>query len=330
MGCNGSKATKVMELGPDGEIVSRKSSASKNRGSHADIKNNEKSDDSVHVLNDAKLGSTGSLGSQVEKDAQSQDRLVSSATSKVSRRSGDSGLEADYGHVITEYSHPNWIEERPTTPELFVSGLKCESRKSSGKGRLNSGTTTGRLQTTAEILGELKSQGIISTSHTAPQQAPKKGGTSFDVMIAIDFDELKKPPPRLSKLKKKKRKSKTMTKEEVDAKMARAEERRKAGHSKIRAKLDTMKKEAAVHQVAEQVEETQKKQTEEKINEVLDQAAKNREAHFKAMKERLDEKKKHAEKVRQARLARMAEKAAAEERGEGDAEKKEEEDVSAV
>ena len=90
-----------------------------------------------------------------------------------------------------------------------------------------------------------------------------------------------------------------------------------------------MKKEAAVHQTAEEAEESQKKQTEEKINEVLDHAAKNREAHFKAMKERLEEKKRHAEKVRQARLARMAEKAAAEESGEGDAEKKEE-DVSAV
>ena len=108
-----------------------------------------------------------------------------------------------------------------------MSGLKCDSRKSSGKGRLHSGTTAARLGTTAEILGELKSQGIISTSLTAPLQAPKKGGTSFDVMIAIDFDELKKPPPRLAKLKKKKKKSKTLTKEEVDAKLARAEERRK-------------------------------------------------------------------------------------------------------
>ena len=90
-----------------------------------------------------------------------------------------------------------------------------------------------------------------------------------------------------------------------------------------------MKKEAAVHQAAEEIEESQKKQTEEKISENLDQAAKNREAHFKAMKERLEEKKRHAEKVRQARLARMAEKAAAEERGEVVNEQNEE-DASAV
>ncbi|XP_041484108.1 stathmin domain-containing protein 1-like [Lytechinus variegatus] len=321
MGCNSSKSTQVMELGPDGEVVSRKSSASSKRGRSAgktvrDV--NENAND-VEVLND-KLGSTGSLGSQL--DTKSQDRLVSSATSKISRRTMDSGLEADYGNVITEYSHPNMIDDRPETPDLFVTGMKCESRKSSGN------TKARNAQTTEQILGELKSQGIISTSSTAPQIAPKKGGTSFDVMIAIDFDELKKPPPRLAKLKKKKKKSKKLTKEEVDAKLKAAEERREAKRSKLRAKLDTMKKEAEVHQNSEAQEEAQKKQVAEKVNESLDQAAKNREAKFKAMREKLEQKKRHAEKVRQAKLARMAEK---EQNGDGEeAGQKNEEEVSAV
>lgn len=325
MGCNGSKSTQVMELGPDGEVVSRKSSASsrkRGQGAIVEVTSNKDIDEmenenSVHVLKD-KLGSVDSIGSR--HDNPTQDRMVSSATSKISRRTFDSGLESDYGNVITESSHPNMIEDRPGTPDLFVSGTKCESRKSSGN------PARGR-QTTADILGELKSQGIISTSATAPQIAPKKGGTSFDVMIAIDFDELKKPPPRLAKLKRKKKKKSVMTKEEVDAKLAAAEERRKAKQSRLRAKLDTHKKEAHVHHVVEEVEEKQKKQVEEKMKESLDQAAKNREAHFRAMKEKLEKKKQHAEKVRQAKLARMAEQEA---QGEEKKEDGQKEEVSAV
>jgi len=311
-----------MELGPDGEVVSRKSSASSKRGKSAGTNERDVNDNpnDVEVLK-RKMGSADSLVSQL--DNKSQDRLVSSATSKISRRTFDSGLESDYGNVITEYSHPNMIDDgRPETPDLFVSGMKCDSRKSSG---INKGRNA---QTTAQILGELKSQGIISTSATAPQMAPKKGGTSFDVMIAIDFDELKKPPPRLAKLKKlKKKKTKKLTKEQVDAKLKAAEERRAAKHSKLREKLSTMKKEAQVHHVSEAQEEAQKKQVAEKVTESLDQAAKNREAHFKAMKEKLEQKKRHAEKVRQAKLARMAEKAQNGEEGE---EGQTKEDVSAV
>eukprot|EP00057_Strongylocentrotus_purpuratus_P035553 XP_799977.1 PREDICTED: myb-like protein X [Strongylocentrotus purpuratus] len=324
MGCNSSKSTQVMELGPDGEVVSRKSSASSSKRGKSAGKNVRDVDDNsndVQVLKE-NMGSTGSLGSQM-MDNKSQDRLVSSATSKISRRTFDSGLESDYGNVITEYSHPNMIDDRPDTPELFISGMKCESRKSSGINKARN------AQTTEQILGELKSQGIISTSATAPQIAPKKGGTSFEVMIAIDFDELKKPPPRLAKLKKKKKKSKKLTKEEVDAKLKAAEERREAKRSKLRAKLDTMKKETQVHQVSEAQEEAQKKLVAEKVNESLDQAAKNREAHFKAMKEKLEQKKLHAEKVRQAKLARMAEKAQSGEGGEAEGQNNEG-DVSAV
>ncbi|XP_072170224.1 uncharacterized protein [Diadema setosum] len=330
MGCNGSKSTQVQQLGPDGEVIPRKSSASKKKGvlevkPSTDIEtmdNTDSNPDGVRVLKDTKMGSRDSLGSHLDNDLdnKSQDRLVSSATSKFSQRTFDSGLESDYANVITEYSHPNMVEDRPSTPDLCISGTKCESRKSSGRDKM-------RNQTTAEILGELKSQGIISTSNTAPQLAPKKGGTSFDVMIAIDFDELKKPPPRLAKLKKRRKKKRAVTKEEVDAKLAAAEERRKAKQSKLREKLDTMKKEAQVHKVSEEAEDAQKKQTEEKMNDSLSQAAKNREAHFQALRERLEQKKKHAEKVRQAKLARMA---AQKEGGEAEEGANENEEVSAV
>ncbi len=142
---------------------------------------------------------------------------------------------------------------------------------------------------------------------------------SFDVMIAPEFGILKKPPGRLASLKKTKKKKKELTKEEVEAKMKAAEERRKRKEAKMIARLSTSAKELKVHKIANDQERTIQEQTEVKISQTLDKAAANREAHFRAMKEKMEQKKRHAEKVRLAKLERLAENKPAEEEAEASA-----------
>ncbi|XP_033126132.1 stathmin domain-containing protein 1-like [Anneissia japonica] len=228
-------------------------------------------------------------------------RGISSATSKMSTHTSDSGLEADYAHVITENCDPhliNAVEEdnRPPTPELVVSGKQIESRKrSGGKNR--------RAQESADILAELQSQGIVT------RPASRLGnGMAFEISLDPNNEFLKaqRPPPRLAKLKKRKKKSKK-TKEEIDAKIKAAEERRKKKESEMIERLNTSKKEMQVQTTLDESERSQKKHVEIKMSNALDKAAENRKAKMEALKERLKEKQRHAEKVRLAKLERMKE-----------------------
>ncbi|XP_072015385.1 uncharacterized protein [Amphiura filiformis] len=220
-----------------------------------------------------------------------------SATSKVSTRTFDSGLEEDFlPNMITEDSDPakqKIAGDRPATPELGVVGTQIQSRQSSSKSVRNQ-------KTSDDILNGLRSEGLLAAF------GQKQSGMSFEVMIAPEFGILKKPPARLASLKKKKKKSKELTKEELEAKMQAAEERRKRKEAKMIAKLNTSAKELKAHQVANVNERTQQEQVKVKVEKTLDKVAANREAHFKALKEKMEQKKKHAEKVRLAKLERLA------------------------
>ena len=184
--------------------------------------------------------------------------------------------------------------------DLGIVGTQIQSRKSSSK-------SMRQQQSSNDILNGLRSEGLLAAF------GQKQGGMSFEVMIAPEFGILNKPPARLASLKSKKKKKKTLTKEELEAKMEAAEERRKRKEAKMIAKLNTSAKELQAHKVANTVEKELQVQAEEKMTKTLDKAAANREAHFKALKEKLEQKKKHAEKVRQAKLARLAEDKPAEE-----------------
>ncbi|XP_071807114.1 uncharacterized protein [Asterias amurensis] len=225
-------------------------------------------------------------------------RGVSSATSKASAHTCDSGLEEDYGHIISEESNPTEQEgvltgQRPRTPDLSISGTQISSRKRSGKDREN--------RTGKDIIGELKSQGLLSRPVAA------QSGMAFDVMIAPEFGILQKPPPRLAKLKKRKSKKRTLTREELEAKLKSAEERRKRKEAEKIEKLNTAAKEKQVQECLDASEAAQKKEVSVKSASDMDRVAENKEARLKAMKEKLEKKKQHAERVRLARLARQAE-----------------------
>ncbi|XP_071964380.1 uncharacterized protein [Antedon mediterranea] len=244
----------------------------------------------------------------VQKDSNQNDfvvdgtpvnRGISSATSKTSTHTFDSGLEADYAHVITESCDPNLIktveeENRPPTPEFMVSGTQIEARKRSGGKRRN--------KESADILAELQSQGIV----TRPASR-FGGGLAFEVNLdSSEENKQIRPPPRLAKLKKKKKKSKK-TKEEIDAKIQAAEERRKKKEAEMIERLNTARKEIQVQTALDESERSQKKQLEVKIDVTQDKAAENRKARMEALKEKLKQKQRHAEKVRQAKIERMKE-----------------------
>jgi len=230
---------------------------------------------------------TGSVGQGV--------RGVSSATSKASAHTCDSGLEADYyGHIITEESDAALQEkallaERPNTPDLTLNGTQITTRKRSGKQR-----------TDEDIIDELKSQGLLS------KPVAGQSGMAFDVMIAPEFGMLKKPPARLAKLKKRKTKKKTLTKEELEAKLRAAEERRRKREAEKIEKLDTVGKEKQVQESLDATEEAQKKEVAVRSANDMTRVSGNREAHLMALREKQEKRKAHAEKVRQARLARLA------------------------
>lgn len=238
------------------------------------------------------------------EDDSGSNRGVSSASSKASTTSKtstytyDSGLEVDCPGMITENSDPTEVKKieedaRPPTPELLLAGTKIESRKKS------SGKT--KPQTTAAILEDLKSQGLLTAS-----PAKAQSGMSFEVMIAPEFGVLKRPPPRLAKLKKRKKKQRELTKEEVEAKLKAAEERRKKKEAKMIERLNTSAKERQVQQALDSFVESQREQTMSKVEQDLDAAAQRREEKLRLQREKLEKKKAHAARVRLAKLERMA------------------------
>ncbi|XP_038057638.1 stathmin domain-containing protein 1-like [Patiria miniata] len=223
-------------------------------------------------------------------------RGVSSATSKASAHTFDSGLEADYGNIITEESDPALVEQtmggnRPHTPDLTLQGTQIDVRKRSGKAR----------GTDQDIISQLKNEGLLS------RPVAGQSGLAFDVMIAPEFGILKKPPARLAKLKKKKTKKRALTKEELEAKLKSAEERRKRKEAQKLEKLNTAAKEKQVHQSLDASEEAQKKEVAIRTTTDMEKKNENKEARLQAFREKQEKRKAHAEKVRLARLARQAE-----------------------
>ena len=73
------------------------------------------------------------------------------------------------------------------------------------------------------VLLALRDEGFIARPKTRAS-----GGMSYDIMMdGPDANAFKRPPPRLAKLDKKRKKKKDLTQEEIKAKLERAEQRRK-------------------------------------------------------------------------------------------------------
>ncbi|XP_029446564.1 stathmin domain-containing protein 1 isoform X2 [Rhinatrema bivittatum] len=87
-------------------------------------------------------------------------------------------------------------------------------------------------QTSSDILKELMMQGIIQS-----QTRFVRNGEAYDVMVEPSEKPLRKPPVKLEKLKIKKKKKKTLTREDIENKMRAAEERRKVKEEALKKRL---------------------------------------------------------------------------------------------
>ncbi|XP_073487210.1 stathmin domain-containing protein 1 [Aquarana catesbeiana] len=87
-------------------------------------------------------------------------------------------------------------------------------------------------QTSTDILEELMSEGIIQG-----QSKVVRNGEAYDVMMETPGKPLRRPPAKLEKLKTKKKKNKSLTREDIEAKMKAAEERRKTKEEELKKRL---------------------------------------------------------------------------------------------
>lgn len=78
-----------------------------------------------------------------------------------------------------------------------------------------------------EILRKLRSEGILATD---TQQA--KSGLAFDLMQESSQPR-RLPPARLAKLEKRQKRRKLLTQQDIEAKLAKAEQRRKVNFTTL-------------------------------------------------------------------------------------------------
>ncbi|CAH1254076.1 STMN3 [Branchiostoma lanceolatum] len=289
MGCGSSKATQVVPASQAWDSTQMKANAKDVREGSSKSRKSRKSSGGKSAVKRLS-GSTSSIGSLDSSSSDRENRLVSSATSKSSNKSGDSGLGEDYAKVITEDSDPNDVRQvetdrRPKTPDFELAG-QAISRTRSGK------------QRSEDILRQLQQEGLVR---------PKTSGGGRSLAFEVQLGPGNKlppvnqlPPPRLAKLERR-RKKKKLTKEELEEKMRRAEERRQKKEQEVREKaIQTRIKESTHNPMAVFAE--QQKELAEKVEEKVNEAEKKREAHLKALRDRLRQKEEHAKKVREAKL----------------------------
>ncbi|XP_050403000.2 uncharacterized protein LOC126819168 [Patella vulgata] len=220
-----------------------------------------------------------------------------SATSKVSKQSTDSGLGEEYSHVITEFSEQHLIEEVENTfqdkgdLQLAVSGTACPTRLSA-KEKLR--------QEESKIMQALREEGLITRPKTK-----SSGGVSFEIIQDNNTLETApaRPPARLAKLEKRRKKKKVLTEEQIKEKLERAEKRRKKKEEEMVARIKELEKHETVSAL-ENFAQRQKKKEEinsQKMVNVVD----NREKKLKEIRERMKERERHAEEVRKRKLVNV-------------------------
>nr|XP_023646262.1 stathmin domain-containing protein 1 [Paramormyrops kingsleyae] len=84
-----------------------------------------------------------------------------------------------------------------------------------------------------EILEQLQKQGLIPANHSQGEW-----GVAYSVMMDGPGQHLRRPPLRLETLRN--RAGKLITKDDIEARMRRAEEKRKAQEASLRSKLRNM------------------------------------------------------------------------------------------
>ncbi|ELU18859.1 hypothetical protein CAPTEDRAFT_210333 [Capitella teleta] len=233
-------------------------------------------------------GSQTSLGSNTSGDG----RRGVSASSKASHHSMDSGFAdtTEYKHVVTEFSEADKIRQvedcfqTPRDLDLTLSGTACPQRTSAkNKERLNE----------QRVMAALREEGLIARPVS---MAPK--GLAFEIITesAGMFAVNRKPPPRLEKLEKRRKKKKPLTQEQIQAKLLRAEERKKEREQQRLAKIQSLAKSDVQNALESFAVRQQEQEESHKTKE--EQAAENRERRMKDVRDKLKAKQEHAEAVR--------------------------------
>lgn len=296
MGCKQSKAVKVQPVGSvemQGKLKACQSET--DAGIERDILSAGKRQKRGKSSKSRK--SMGSSGSIDDDRSLNSDRGGSAG----SKKSNDSGLGdlGEYNHgFITEYSDPDKVKEveenfKERDLDLGITGTALPTR--------NSAKDKARLEESM-ILQKLREEGLISKPSTE-----KSGGVSFDIVEMQPGTSASKlpalPPIKLAKLEKRRKKKRALTEEEIQQKLARAEERRKR---KEQARLERIKEIDKADQTAalESFQDYQKKKEEQSLQK-MDNVTDNRERRLREIKEKQLERERRREEVRRRKKERL-------------------------
>ncbi|OWF54400.1 nucleolar protein 58-like [Mizuhopecten yessoensis] len=239
--------------------------------------------------------SKDSLGSCLSLDERSSIPDSERGNSASSKNSADSGFGAEYRHVITEESDTNRVREVESNfvpneaLDLGITGVACPTRLSAkDKDRMEE----------SMVLQSLREEGLIARPH-----AKSSGGTSFEIVAAEDslLGEgfgMPRPPPRLAKLERRRKKKKQLTAEEIREKLEKAERRKKRKEQERLEKIQKLEKSKdSVNHALEKFMVSQEKKDKE-VHEKIDNVADKRERRLQEIKEKMAKREAHAEMVR--------------------------------
>ncbi|XP_063779281.1 stathmin domain-containing protein 1 [Pseudophryne corroboree] len=168
-------------------------------------------------------GASGKPGAQDDLESPKNNAFSGRDGSALSKGTMDSGVGLDDEGVGNHL--PGRITEIGFSPRK-ANGLNNDLSL------LNKEAVVKERQTSYDILEELMTQGIIQS-----QSKVVRNGEAYDVMVEVPGKLLRNPPAKLEKLKTIKKKNKSLTKEDIEAKMKAAEGRRKTKEEELKKRL---------------------------------------------------------------------------------------------
>ncbi|XP_067928281.1 uncharacterized protein [Watersipora subatra] len=209
------------------------------------------------------------------------DKRINSATSNTSKHSRDSAfIEGDGDSII---SSTESTRARSGRLKRTLRGLSARSQGS-----------VEPLKDENSVLQQLRSEGLLL--ERATQKA--KSGLSFQLLD--ETNPHKKPPARLASLQKREKRRKLLTQQDIEAKLQKAEQRRKEAEAERLGKIQSVTAHSDVHNALATFVEHQKSKNEQ-VQEKVDIATVNRRKKLKELQEKLKQKEEHAALVRERR-----------------------------